>query len=206
MTSPARTLTRAESKLITRRRLIEAGLMLLSRDGYAGLTASGISKEAGIAQPSFYVHFKDKEDLVRSLARELMAELRTNIREFRRQMFAGEPSEERLRESFRIPIDALLAQPALFRLFLQERMQPGSPAGEVARELRQDMLDDLVGDLIEFGIPADTTLARERVELVAEGMVSLLESWGLGILDGRYTDVDQILDLLVAYSGATIGL
>src|SRR5690606_7427064 len=63
-------LTRSEAKDLTRRRLLRAALEILDKEGEAGLTTVAVAKAAGIAQSSFYVHFKDMQDLLRALADE----------------------------------------------------------------------------------------------------------------------------------------
>lgn len=49
---------------LTRLRLIEAGLVLFSRDGYHATSAKKIAREAGVSTGNFYNHFTDKKDLL----------------------------------------------------------------------------------------------------------------------------------------------
>ena len=67
---------REEAKFLTRRRLLDAAATLLGETGYAGLSASAVTRAAGVAQPTFYVHFRDKNDLVRTLADEKIGVIR----------------------------------------------------------------------------------------------------------------------------------
>ena len=61
-------LTREEGKLITRRRLLESAAKLLGETGYGALSVSAVARAAGVAQPTFYVHFRDKDHLLQTLA------------------------------------------------------------------------------------------------------------------------------------------
>jgi AcrR family transcriptional regulator len=199
-----RALTREESKLITRRRLLAAAGELLAEGGYGQLSASAVARAAGVAQPTFYVHFRDKDELVQTLARERLDALRRPLREARRRFVAGDGLEA-LRETFRMPLRALVEHPELFRLYIQEAHQPGSPFGEHARELGRELCADLVEDLAAAGAPAATSAERERLEMIAEGVIALTETLGLGYLDGRYCDLEAIVDVLTAFALGAVG-
>ena len=96
-------LSRGEAKLITRRRLLDAGLGLLGEEGYENLTTGRIAAAAGVAQPTFYVHFADKDDLLRCLAEEVTSRLREALRQARRKIeHAG--SDDPIRAAFRLPL------------------------------------------------------------------------------------------------------
>src|SRR5256885_8701881 len=82
-------LTREEGKLITRRRLLESAAKTLGETGYGGLSVSAVARAAGVAQPTFYVHFRDKDDLLRVLAEEKLGTLRGQLREARSRVSAG---------------------------------------------------------------------------------------------------------------------
>jgi AcrR family transcriptional regulator len=194
-----RPLTRAEGQRITRRRLLEAAARVLRESGHGGLNVSAVAREAGVAQPTFYVHFADKEDLLRTLAYEKVEAIRRPLKEARAQIVLGRGIEA-VRETFRLPLATFLEQPELFRLLVQEAYQPGSPFGEQARKLRRELEADLVEDLIALGAPAQTAGQRARLEMMAEGMVSLTETLGLGYLEGRYKDLDAVIDVLTQFS------
>ena len=63
-----RTLSREETKLITRRRLLDGAALVLRAEGFEKLTTSRVAREAGVAQPTFYVHFRDMNELLHALA------------------------------------------------------------------------------------------------------------------------------------------
>lgn len=199
-----RPLTREESKLITRRRLLEAGAKLLAEHGYGALSASAIAREAGIAQPTFYVHFSDKDDLIRTLARERLGAVRRPLREARLRVARGQGLAA-LRDTFRVPLEALLTHPELFRLLIQELHSPASPFAKHARELQDELESDLIDDLVSAGAPAATAEQRQRSRMIAEGLISLTQTLGLGYLDGRYDDLDRIVDVLVHFALGAIG-
>jgi AcrR family transcriptional regulator len=198
-----RTLTREEAKLITRRRLLEAAARLLRESGYGGLSVSAVAREAGVAQPTFYVHFADKDELVRTLAGEKVEALRRSLKEARAKIALGQGLDP-VREAFRLPLATFLEQPDLFRLYLQELYQPASPFGEQARKLQRELESDLVDDLVALAVPATTQAQRARLQLAAEGLVALTQTLGLAFLQGRYKELDAVIDVLTHFAVGAI--
>lgn len=191
--------TRDEAKLLTRRRLLEAATRLLGSEGYAPLTASKIAREAGIAQSSFYVHFKDKDDLLRTLADEMTARLRRTLRDTRR--FAlHEMDRDRIRGAYRAAIEGMKANREVFLLFVQEERQVGSPLGEYFRELAAEVHADFVEDLVRMGFAGQDATQRRIVEMAADAIISMAVSIGVGHIEGRYPDLEECVELLAAFT------
>lgn len=201
----SRSLSREESKLITRKRLIEAAADLVREEGPGALTTGRVARAAGVAQPTFYVHFKDMAELLETLARDKMGQMRQPLREAR-QAIRDASSDDPVRETFRLPLAALLEHPELFRLSLQEHYQPASPIGRVSRELRAELQSDLVEDLISIGAPAATAPERQKLEMTAEGCIVLTQTLAVGYMEGRYTDLEQVVDVLVGFALGAIGM
>ncbi|HUR74719.1 MAG TPA: TetR/AcrR family transcriptional regulator [Sporichthya sp.] len=63
----------------TRRRLLDAGRLLIARNGVAGLRIADITREAGVALGSFQNHFTSKDDLVAAVVREAIQTLAAEI-------------------------------------------------------------------------------------------------------------------------------
>jgi AcrR family transcriptional regulator len=200
-----RGLTREEAKLITRRRLLEAAARVLRESGHGGLSASAVAREAGVAQPTFYVHFVDKDDLMQTLAREKVEGLRGPLREARARIKRGSGIDA-VRETFLLPVKALLEDPDLFRLYVQEGHHPNSPFGEEARKLRSELQADLAADLIELGAPARTSGERARLDMIADAILAQAEALGLGLIEGRYPQADAVVDVLTQMTVGTLSL
>src|SRR4026207_350592 len=116
---PSRALSRDESKAITRQRLLDAAARLRGEVGYGGLSPGAVARAAGVAQPTFYVHFRDMDDLLRTLGGEQLGALRTRLRAAREGVIAGR-GVETVRETFRIPLDTWIETPGLLRMYAQE--------------------------------------------------------------------------------------
>ena len=61
---------RQQAALETRRKITEEGLALVRRGGFAGASVEAITRAAGVAKGTFYVHFPTKEHLAAELCRE----------------------------------------------------------------------------------------------------------------------------------------
>jgi AcrR family transcriptional regulator len=204
-----KSLTRDEAKAITRRRLLEAALRITSQSGGRQLTASRIAREAGVAQPTFYVHFRDLDDLLQAVAELQMDELRRELQKARRNidvgaLARGDPGEA-LREAFRLPLKTILAHPVQFRVFIRERLHSDSPLGRHCRQIDAELRRDLVEDLSNIDRYTGHARTPEQLAMLGDGLVALTEALGLGCLEGRYADIEAAVDVLVRFaSGALI--
>lgn len=201
-----RTFTRKEVKAVTRSRLLDAGLRILDEQGESALTTTNVTREAGIGQSSFYVHFADMDDLLHNLIDSLSVERLRSTREARRHSRSAPDDPARFRETFRIPMTHSIAHPRLFRLLVRSRQDRSSPLGEWSREVFRENRAALVEDLLSIGLPARTAADLRRVQMVADGIVALTESLTLGHLEGLYPELDEAIDVLVAFSGGYLAL
>src|SRR5882724_720461 len=204
-TPMVRTLTREEGKLITRRRLVEAASKLLGEKGLAGVSGSAVARRAGVAQPTFYVHFKDMNDLLATIATERLGALRSALRAARERLREGE-GVEAIRETFRLPLQTMVEQGELFRLYMQEYHQPASPMGEQARKLFDELRADLTEDLVRLGIPSGTKSERQQLEMMSESMIVQTQALGIAILDGRYSNVEDAVEVLTRFAVGLLGV
>ena len=62
---------RQEYQLLTRRRLLDAALEVFDRDGFHSATVEKIVAAAGVARATFYLHFKNKMEIVTALTDEI---------------------------------------------------------------------------------------------------------------------------------------
>jgi AcrR family transcriptional regulator len=197
---PDRPFTRKEVKAVTRARLLDAALRILDEEGEGALTTTNVTRLAGIAQPSFYVHFTDMDDLLHNLIDELALERLRHTRAARRDARSDPMDSERFRDTFRIPIAHSLAHPRLFRLLVRSRYDRSSPLGDWSRGVFESNRAALVEDLIELGMPDATEADRRRAEMVADSMIALTDALTLGHLEGRYPDIEEMIDVLVGFA------
>jgi AcrR family transcriptional regulator len=123
----------------TRGALLAAAETLFGRDGYHGTGVTDITREAGVAQGTFYLYFPGKEEIFRELVRDLSRRLRRTIREATAGLddrLAVEEAGLRAflafaaahRDLYRIVFEARSVDPTLFRWYY-ERIAAGYTAG-----------------------------------------------------------------------------
>ncbi|MFI6918983.1 TetR family transcriptional regulator [Nonomuraea spiralis] len=199
-------LSRSEAKDLTRRRLIRAALSILDEEGEAGLTTGKVAKAAGIAQSSFYVHFKDMPELLRVLGEEGGDRLRGAMREARRRAREAPDDLERHRDAFRIPLEAICRHPELLRIQLRARHDPSSSLRDFAARTAAIYREHHAADLAALGYTADDERDRRRLEMIAEGIDAATNALAMGHLEGRYPDLEECADVLVALSRGALRL
>jgi AcrR family transcriptional regulator len=64
---------RDAQKAQTRQRIVEAARSVFYKQGYYGATVDEIVAEAGASRPTFYLHFRDKEQVLSALMSEYSA-------------------------------------------------------------------------------------------------------------------------------------
>jgi AcrR family transcriptional regulator len=196
-------ISRKAAKERTRRRLLAAARRLLLSGGLEALSASAVARGAGLGGATFYEHYRNRDDLLQALADDLFAGLRDAIAQPRRDALRSPTNEEKLREQFRRPLEILTANPALFRLALAVRHHTESPLGDSSRRLRRTTRTDLVDEFIVRGYPHATEAQRRRLEMIADIHIAAVEALALGHLNGRYPDVDEVVDMLVLMTQGT---
>jgi AcrR family transcriptional regulator len=58
----------------TKQKLIDQGIVLLSKGGYQALVADDVAKAAGLSVGTFYIYFKDKRDLFLTVLEQINGE------------------------------------------------------------------------------------------------------------------------------------
>jgi AcrR family transcriptional regulator len=195
--------SRQEAKALTRLRLLEAARRLILSGGETRLAASVVAREAGVAGATFYEHFRNRDELLQALAKDLFEELRREQDKRRVEALEAPNDEDRLRQEFRTPIEILAASPDVFRLALRVRHHAGSPLGDSSRRATGNMRGDIVNELTARGYPARTAAERRRLEMIADIHIAATEVLALGYLSGRYPDLDEVVAMLVLVTRGT---
>lgn len=202
MLQAERPLSRQEAKLVTRHRLLQAAMSVLVEQGRDGLTTGSVTRRVGVAQPTFYVHFHDMDELLRELATDIVERLRKTLHEARAPLRESADLIEASREAFRLSLRATVKHADLLRIFLAEQYRPQSTLGECAQQLLTKLTDDLVEDIVD--LPIAMGLQRQQVRLMAESLTSLIMQMGLALADKREADEDMIVELLARTTFALV--
>jgi len=149
VTEPRRSAS-ARSRAETRRRLIQAGTALFARGGLHGVTSTQIARRAGVATGTFYLHFRDKQELFHAIVFEALADLRA------RQERAGAPHASGSLAELRARTEELLAFAEDNRDLIRVLFGRGGESATVGEEV----LDEIVPGI-------ERALERRRAEGVA---------------------------------------
>jgi AcrR family transcriptional regulator len=186
---------RAEAKARSRQRLLDAALEILDEGDVSDLTTVEITKRAGLAQSSFYVHFASIDHLLRDLVDDVW-EARRELNRQAREAASMDPIDEYYRIRFTAHITGLIAHPSVFRLVLRSRLDPTSIVGDDARMQQAKSRENLLSWLVGLGAPDSTDADRRRLRMIAAGLLAVNETIALGHLDGEYPDLDEVLQVL----------
>lgn len=77
--------TRAEQKIQTRQRIVDAAGRSFRKGGFGGIGVDGLAKEAGVTSGAFYVHFDSKTSAFTAAVSRGMAELKDGVLHFQSQ-------------------------------------------------------------------------------------------------------------------------
>ena len=122
----------ARSRAATRARLLAAGAELFADKGLHGVTTHDVARRAGVAAGTFYLHFKNKRELFRQLARETLADLRVRLD----AAIAGKPGREAaVRAHAGAMADFALENRALMRILFSADADAAAVESDVLGEL-----------------------------------------------------------------------
>jgi AcrR family transcriptional regulator len=190
---------RAQAREQTRQRLLEAALAILESGGEAALTTTAITRQAGISQSGFYNYFADMEDMLCHLIEDVERQRRAAAASARRAARSGGVIDA-MRESFRETVTATASHPNLFRLLLRSRLDPASRVGAEARRQLATTHANFMRGLARGKLPMATEHDRRMAGLLADGLIAAADALLIGHLDGRYPDIEEILDALMLFA------
>ena len=191
--------SRKASKERTRSRLVQSTLKVLHRLGPAALTTGRIAESAGVAQPTFYVHFSDMDDALQQAADLVVTKLSARLEA---ATPSGEPLTlaEAVRLSYAKIVRGLAAEARYSELFLRHRRAAVNPLGKRWRGYFGQLRDEVAQTLRDAG----ASEAVGDVEVHADLLVGLALSLVEGVMDKRIGDVDAAIEVAVKMTLAGI--
>ena len=135
--TPRRGHAAERARASTRARLRASGQKLLAERGLHAVTSHDIADAAGVAAGTFYLHFRDKEELFRELVFEAVAELEQRLEA------AVHPLREQPEAAARARAEVLLSFAEQHGELVRLAFGRGAEAGSVGA----DALDQLVARL-----------------------------------------------------------
>lgn len=180
-------ISRKLSKERTRARLLQGTLKVLHAEGASALTTGRIAESAGVAQPTFYVHFSGIDEALQTAATTVCDRWLVGVHAARQSLDRSSgvrPSVHGIVTSY---VETLLEDPKGADLFLRHRRDATSPLGRTFSKLAEKVRRDLVEDLALAGHVTPEALTPKS-DLCLGLVLGAVES----ILDGRSGHVEAI--------------
>src|SRR5260370_30404699 len=144
-TAPPRSRPREEHaaarlRATTRKAIVEAGTRAFVQHGLSGAKISLIARDAGVANGTFYLHFRDKEELYRAIVAAALEQLAGEVQRSATDHLATDEAE-------RAEIEAILtfieAHKVLFQMLAStEESEAGRPVTRMVLLKRKRALEE----------------------------------------------------------------
>ncbi len=118
-----------------------------------------------------------------------------------RERFAETRDDDSHREMFRVPVEMIGRSPQLFHLARSARAAPAdTPLGAQSRRAEAANRGNVADHLMRLNGVDDPAL-RRRHEMAADCINAMIATLAEGHVDGRYPDLEEVVDLLVLLTG-----
>ncbi|MGB5544940.1 MAG: TetR/AcrR family transcriptional regulator [Polyangiales bacterium] len=178
-------MSRQINKERTRRRLLQAILKTIQRYGHSTLTTGRVAQLAGVAQPTFYVHFRSMDQALEQVAEWVAEELSPGLNP--ETSAEVDRAADVLEEAVRRCTRSLVRDRKMAEVFLSNRRDQTTALGRrwtvLTASLRERMRQIVVQVRPEVS-PADAALH-------AELLVSIIFGLAEAHLDGRVDNLDR---------------
>ncbi len=154
--------SRAGGNHPTRLELLASAARIADREGITALSVEAITKDAGHAKGTFYIHFEDRSDLLVELHRRFHDELFAHIE---RITDAEAHGPTRARSLMTVFLDGCRNQIGVRSMLFQARHEP--VIAELARQRNDEAARSLAADL-KGATPTPTETARLLVAATIE--------------------------------------
>ncbi len=153
----------------TRARLMDAAVELFARDGFEAASVNEIARRADVANGTFYVHFRDKDEIASQVALAIAGSV---TRQLDDAMSGIEDAVERASMGTRCFIDLTSSVPDWGRALLRALWTFQGLRGSVAAYLRADLERGVSQGA--FDVEVDTVLIDVFVSMVMSGLLGRL--------------------------------
>lgn len=178
-------MSRQINKERTRRRLLQAILKTIQRYGHSTLTTGRVAQLAGVAQPTFYVHFRSMDQALEQVADWVADELSPglDVEASADLDRAAEVLEEAVRKCTR----SLVRDRKVAEVFLSNRRDQTTPLGRRWTMLSNGLRERMRQIVLQVRREISPTDAALHAELLVSIIFGLAEAQ----VDGRVEDLDR---------------
>lgn len=173
------------TKQKNRQLLINGVVKELLQDGLSRITTRRVAEAAGLAQPTFYMHFNSLEEALQSAADLVASRLEARWDFLRREVMKG-PPEDLIHQVVVRVCKGLVDDRVSTIVFLRYRRDATSPFGQ-RWALSVEDLGDSLKDFLRSLEPTTLGPALElQADILLAGILGLTER----AIDGRTSDLD----------------
>ena len=178
-------MSRQVNKERTRRRLIQAILKTIHRYGHGALTTGRVAQLAGVAQPTFYVHFRSMDQALEQVAEWVAQELSPGLDANASADLDG--AAEVLQQAVLKCTSSIVRDRKVAEVFLRNRRDQTSALGR-----RWTVLSDSLRERMrQIVVQVRPGIAPPDAALHAELLVSIIFGLAEAQLDGRVQDLGR---------------
>ena len=175
-------------------RILEAAVKVFARQGFRQCTVAQIAKEAGVADGTIYLYFKNKDDI---LVHFFSFKAKQVFDRFREEVARGADSLEKLRNLIRVHLGEFQRDPDMAVVYQIETHQSRRLAEEQIREMGK-MYRDIISDIVEEGQQEGLIRRDLYLSLVKRFILGAVEETiGTWLHSGRSYDLVSMADPLV---------
>ena len=178
-------MSRQINKERTRYRLLQAVLKTIQRYGYGTLTTGRVAELAGVAQPTFYVHFRSMDQALEQVAEWVAQELGPGLQPDASAEF--DRAADVLQEAVRKCTRSLVRDRKVADVFLSNRRDQTSALGRRWTLLTGGLRERMRQIVVQVSPNATPSDAALHAELLVSIVYGLAEAY----LDGRVNDLDR---------------
>jgi len=151
--------------------ILEAAVKVFARQGFHQATIAQIAKEAGVADGTIYLYFKNKDDI---LVQIFSYRTRQVFDRFQAEVEKADNSLDKLRNLIRRHLTEFQRDRDMAVVYLVETHQNSRLAESQIREMSQ-MYQDLISDIVELG--------QQEASIRKDLYVGLVKRFILGAVD-----------------------
>jgi AcrR family transcriptional regulator len=180
--------------------ILQAAKRLFIADGVGNATMRRIAAEVGVSPTALYLHFVDKEAILRAIAEDYFSELLVMLQ---RNQARDVPPLVKLREGLRAYVDFGIERIDEYRLTFQNRaarMDPCGPDGKLEVADRSfAVLEHSVEQLLAAGIfrAGDPITIAETIWCCMHGLTSAIVDMADKVHTPRDALIESVLDAVI---------
>ncbi|MBT8358428.1 MAG: TetR/AcrR family transcriptional regulator [Desulfobacterales bacterium] len=176
------------------KRILEAAVKVFAKQGFHQATISQIAKEAGVADGTIYLYFKNKDDI---LVQFFTFKTKQVFERFKKEVEKGKNAKDKLLNLIRHHLTVFQRNKDMAVLYQAETHQSNRPAEDQIKEMSKMYLD-IISEIVEQGQQEDSIRKDLYMGLVKRFIIGsvdeVINTWLHS--DGKY-DLVSMADPLV---------